>query len=137
MLPFEGCTLPTRASSKIKEGSVMHCVVRQYFGTGAKELFDLLDQRKSEVEPLIRGVKGFVAYQLLRTNDGGISVTTCQDKAGTDESLQVAADWVSKNASIPGLNPPQVSEGPIILSLERGEGRVTLPDRGPNVEIEE
>lgn len=95
----------------------MHCVVRHYSGTGAKELFDLLDQRKAEVEPLIRGVKGFVAYQLFRTDDGGISVTTCQDKAGTDESLRIAADWVGKNASIAGLNPPQVSEGPSILSL--------------------
>jgi hypothetical protein len=95
----------------------MHCVVRQYSGTGAKELFDRLDQHKSEVESLLRGVNGFVAYQLLRTADGGVSVTTCQDKAGTDESLRVDADWVSKNTSIPGLNPPQVSEGPVILSL--------------------
>ena len=95
----------------------MHCVVRQYSGTGAKELFDVLDQRKSDVESLIRGVSGFFAYQLLRTADGGVSVTTCQDKAGTDESLRLAADWIRENASIAGLNPPQVSEGSVILSL--------------------
>jgi hypothetical protein len=37
-------------------------------------------------------LKGFVSYSLIRTADGGASVTVCEDKAGTDESLQVARD---------------------------------------------
>ena len=56
----------------------MHAVVRTYSGEGAKELFDLLEKRKSDVESLIRTVKGFVSYSLVRTADGGISVTVCQ-----------------------------------------------------------
>ncbi len=70
----------------------MHAVVRSYSGSGAKELFDLLEQRLAEVESLIRVVQGFVAYSLIRTDYGGVSVTVCQDKAGTDESLQAARD---------------------------------------------
>ncbi len=115
----------------------MHSVVRQYSGTGARELFELLDKRKSEVESLIRGVSGFVAYQLLRTADGGISVTTCQDKAGTDESLKVAADFIRENADIPGLNAPQVSEGSVILSCGPGQMQATTADTGPGDEIME
>jgi hypothetical protein len=42
----------------------MHAVVRTYSGKGAKELFDILENNKPEVERLIRGVKGFVR-QLL------------------------------------------------------------------------
>jgi hypothetical protein len=67
----------------------MHAVIRTYSGPAAKKLFDLLEERKREVESIIRPVKGFVSYSLLRTADGGASVTVCQDKAGTDESLRV------------------------------------------------
>ncbi len=95
----------------------MHAVVRNYSGTGAKELFDLLEARKGEVESLIRSVTGLVSYSLIRTGDGGISVTVCQDKAGTDESLQVARDWIQQNASDLGASPPVVSEGSVVLQL--------------------
>lgn len=95
----------------------MHGIVRSYSGPGAAELFGLLDDRKDEVESLIRGVSGFVAYTLIRTDDGGITVTICQDKAGTDESLQVARDWIEKNASGLGAPSPAVSEGPVVLQL--------------------
>ena len=95
----------------------MHAVVRNYSGAGAKELFDLLEQRKAEVESLIGAVSGFVAYTLIRTDDGGVSVTVCQDKAGTDESLGVARDWIQQNASDLSTSPPAVSEGTVILQL--------------------
>ena len=95
----------------------MHAVVRTYSGQGAKELFDLLEQRKAEVESLIRSVSGFHAYSLIRTDDGGVTVTTCQDKTGTDESLQLARDWIQQNASDLGTSPPVVSEGSVILQL--------------------
>jgi hypothetical protein len=41
-------------------------------------------------------VKGFVGYLLMRTSEGGISITVCQDKAGTDESVNIARDWASQ-----------------------------------------
>ena len=93
----------------------MHAVVRSYAGSGAKELFDLLEARKDEVETLIRGVSGFVSYTLIRTEDGGATVTVCNDKAGTDESLQVARDWIQQNAADLGVSPPTVSEGPVAI----------------------
>jgi hypothetical protein len=95
----------------------MHAVARTYSGPGAKDLIDLLEQRKADVEKLIRGVPGFKAYSLIRTADGGMSVTVCQDKAGADESLRVARDWIRKNASNLSAKPPAVSEGTVILQL--------------------
>ena len=95
----------------------MHAVVRSYSGAGAKELIDLLDQNKAEVERLIRAVPGYVAYSLIRIEDGGVSVTVCQDKAGTDESLRVAREWIQTNAADAGVGPPSVSEGTVILQL--------------------
>jgi hypothetical protein len=95
----------------------MHAVIRTYSGSGAKDLFDVLEQRKSEVESLMRAVKGFGSYLLIRTGGGGISVTVCQDKAGTDDSVRKAKDWIGKNASNIGASAPQVSEGPVIFQV--------------------
>jgi hypothetical protein len=95
----------------------MHAVVRTYSGEGAKKLFELLEGRKAEVERLIRAVPGFQAYSLIRTADGGISVTVCRDKAGTDESLRVARDWIAQNASDLGARAPAVSEGTVVLQM--------------------
>ncbi|MGI9434537.1 MAG: hypothetical protein ACR2Q4_06890 [Geminicoccaceae bacterium] len=95
----------------------MHAVVRTYSGQGASALFDLLEQRKGEVESVIRSVSGFQAYTLIRTADGGITVTVCQDKAGVDQSLQLARGWIQQNAPDLGTNPPAVAEGPVILQL--------------------
>jgi hypothetical protein len=96
----------------------MHAVIRTFSGPGAKRLLDLLEARKGEVESLIRPVRGFVSYSLMRTPDGGASVTVCQDKAGTDESSRLAREWIGKNASDIGVGPPAVLEGPIILQLK-------------------
>jgi hypothetical protein len=95
----------------------MHAVVRSYSGKGAKELMDLVEKGKSDLEHLMRGVKGFVSYSAIRTNDGGISVTVCRDKAGADESVQKARAWVQEHASKTGVSAPTVSEGSVILHL--------------------
>jgi hypothetical protein len=95
----------------------MHAVVRNYSGAGAKQLFDLLEQRKADVEALIRKVPGLMSYTLLRSGDGGVSVTICKDKAGADESLKVARDWIQKNAANTGASPPAVMEGSVILQI--------------------
>jgi hypothetical protein len=96
----------------------MHAIIRTYSGKDAKELFDLLEKRKAEVEPLIRSVKGFVSYSLVRTVDGGFSVSVCKDKAGTDESIRVARDWIKQNAPNAGASPPAISEGAVLLHLK-------------------
>ena len=93
----------------------MHAVIRTYSGQGAKELFNVLEKDKAAVEQLIRGVKGFVSYSLVRTEDGGFSVSVFQDKNGCDESVRVARDYISKNASNTGVVAPKVSEGVVIL----------------------
>ena len=95
-------------------GAVMYAVVRNY--SGASQTFDELESKKDDVERVIRGVPGLVSYTLFRTTDGGVSVTVCQDKAGTDESVKVAAEWIRENIS-GGLNPPAISEGSTILQL--------------------
>jgi hypothetical protein len=95
----------------------MHAVMRDYSGTSAKKLFDLLEKKKAEVKNVIMPINGFVSYSLVRTARGGFSVTICQDKAGIDESVRVARDWIAKNASDTRAAAPTVSEGTVILHL--------------------
>jgi hypothetical protein len=89
--------------------------MRTYSGKGAKELIDLLEKRKDDVKSLITGIKGFVSYTLVRTSEGGYTVSVYQDKAGADESMKRARDWVQQNASSTGVSPPTVSEGSVVL----------------------
>lgn len=96
----------------------MEAMIRTYSGKGAKELFDVLAKHKSDLESLLRSVKGFVSYTLARTSDGGFSVTICQDKAGIDDSLQKAKDWIAKNAGATGAGAPKVTEGSVIAHLK-------------------
>ena len=93
----------------------MHAVVRTYSGKGAKELFDVLKKRTAEVESVMRSVKGFVSYTLARSGDGGFTVTVCKSKAGIDESVQKAKEWVAKNAANTGVGAPKVSDGAVII----------------------
>jgi len=88
----------------------MHAVVRSYSGEGTSELFDQLEQRNDEIKDLIGGVPGFVSYTACRTGDGGVTVTVCQDKTGTDESSRRAAEWVKENIRAMG-SPPEIAEG--------------------------
>jgi hypothetical protein len=96
----------------------MHAVIRNFSGSGAKKLLDLLESRKSEVEGIVRSVNGFVAYTLIRTAEGGASITVCQDKTGADESSRLAREWIAKNASDLSVSPPGVTEGSVILQLK-------------------
>jgi hypothetical protein len=91
----------------------MHAVIRSYSGQGAKELFDLIVTRKAEIETLIKGIRGVVSYSVVRTAGGGSTVTICQDKAGTDESVRVAKEWVQKNAANLKPAPPVLIEGAV------------------------
>jgi hypothetical protein len=94
----------------------MYAVVRTYSGQGASELFDLLGQREEDVKALIGGVPGFVSYAAVRSGDGGVTVTVCEDKAGTEESSRRAAGWVKDNVSATA-DPPTITEGETVLQF--------------------
>ena len=95
----------------------MHAVIRQYSGANAPALFDELEEKKSDVERVLRGVPGFVSYSLFRVPGGGVSVTVCNDKSGTDNSSARAAEWIKANFAEP-VARPTVTEGATILHLK-------------------
>ena len=95
----------------------MHAVVRRY--AGASALADALAQRSGEVEELLRGVPGFVAYYAVRAGDELATVTVCDDREGTRESSQRAREWVQQNMPGPGALAPDVTEGEVFIQFGR------------------
>jgi hypothetical protein len=95
----------------------MHVVVRRY--TGASALVDAMIQREQEVRDLIGTVPGFRAYYAARTGDGGAvaTVTVCDSKEGTDESVRRAADWVRTNMSGASIGAPEITEGETYINF--------------------
>ena len=65
--------------------------------------------------PLLKGAKGFVSYHWLDDGNGeGASFSIFLDKAGAEESLQLAADFVRDRLSKVVRLKPEVIEGPIV-----------------------
>lgn len=95
----------------------MYVVVRRY--TGASQLMDTLERGRADVERLLRDVRGFMAYYLVRSGDGGFSVTVCEDRIGAEESNLLAADWITENAPTAPGNSPEVIEGEAVIQVGR------------------
>ena len=94
----------------------MYAVVRSYSGQGASEVFDVLEQRNDDVTSLIGEVPGFVSYAAFRSGDGGMTVTVCEDEAGTDESSRRAAGFVKENISTE-TDAPEITGGSTVLQF--------------------
>jgi hypothetical protein len=91
----------------------MFAVIRHYHfnpGDGAE-----IDRRiREEFVPIMKGANGFVRYYWLDTGNGeGASLSVFQDKAGADESVRLAADWVKDNLSKLLTEKPEIIEGPV------------------------
>ena len=91
----------------------MFAVIRHYHfnpGDGAE-----IDRRiREEFVPIAKSAKGFVRYYWLDTGDGeGASLSVFKDKAGADESVRLAADYVKEHLSKLLIQKPEIIEGPI------------------------
>ena len=95
----------------------MHAVVRTYTGEGASMVFDLVEGNSEEVKTLLGSIEGFVSYTAIRTAGGGVTVTVCEDKTGTDESSKRAAGFIKERAEGKTIDPPTITEGDTSLHL--------------------
>jgi hypothetical protein len=73
------------------------------------------------VENLIRGVSGFQNYYLVRSDDGGFSVSVFEDRAGAEESVKAARQFIQDNVANVAGEPPEVIQGEVTISFN-GQG---------------
>ncbi len=91
----------------------MFAVIRHYhFNPGDSAEIDR--RIREEFVPIIKNANGFVRYYWLDTGNGeGASLSVFRDKAGADESVRLAADWVKENLSKLLIQKPEIIEGPV------------------------
>ena len=65
--------------------------------------------------PLIRGMRGFVAYYWFDEGDGVMcSASIFEDRSHEEESNEKAAEWVRENLSEVLPNPPTITAGHVV-----------------------
>ena len=89
----------------------MHTVVRIYSGKGAAETIDLIIANKKDVKKLMHSVKGFIDYSVVKTEDGGFSVTVSKTEKASEAITAAALEWVMANAKTLKAKPPKVMGG--------------------------
>ena len=91
----------------------MHAVIRHYhFKVEDGDKIDKLVEE--DFVPLLKKAKGFVRYYWLNTGAGeGASLSVFEDKAGADESIHIAADFVKAELSELMIQKPEVIEGEV------------------------
>ncbi|MBJ6638736.1 hypothetical protein [Streptomyces sp. DHE7-1] len=93
----------------------MYAVVRRYEGvTDPAEAGRRVDEG---FIPLLRQVPGFVAYYWVDAG-GGVMLSTSvyEDRAGADESVKRAADFVRDNLAALLPNAPLVTAGEVVAA---------------------
>ncbi|HEY3400622.1 MAG TPA: hypothetical protein VGK03_08325 [Geothrix sp.] len=95
----------------------MHSVIRGY--VGSQNLADELKKQARNIEMEISSVPGFIAYYLLKTEDGAVAVTVCEDRRSCAESTLRAAAWLSRNRPDLRLDPPHLVEGEVAFQFAR------------------
>ncbi|MER7180098.1 hypothetical protein ABT404_11545 [Streptomyces hyaluromycini] len=93
----------------------MYVAVRRYEGvTDSAEAAHLVNEG---FVPLMRQVSGFVAYYWIDAGDGVmVSTSVFQDRAGAEESISMASDFVRDNLASLLPNPPEVMAGEVVAS---------------------
>ena len=93
----------------------MYVVVRHYRASPA--LIDELVKLRDEVQATIESVPGFVAYYLVRTADGGASISIFEDKEGTDETSRRAAAFIGEKLPEIAASAPELIEGEAVIQF--------------------
>jgi len=91
----------------------MFAVMRHYH-FDAKNSAEIDRQIREGFVPLLKKAKGFVRYYWLDTGKGeGASISVYKDKAGADESVRLAAQFVRDHMSKLLTQKPEIVEGPV------------------------
>ncbi|MEU3933309.1 hypothetical protein AB0E85_14915 [Streptomyces sp. NPDC029044] len=91
----------------------MHAVIRRY--EGVTDPAEAGRRVNEEFLPLIRQVRGFVAYYFVDAG-GGVVVSTgfFEDRAGAEESTERAGGFVRDRLAELLPNPPQITAGEVV-----------------------
>ena len=91
----------------------MFAVIRHYH-FDPKDGAEIDRRIREEFVPIVKSAKGFVRYYWLDTGNGeGASLSAYKDKAGAEESVRLAADYLKEHLSKLLTQKPEIIEGPV------------------------
>jgi len=90
--------------------------IRKY--SGAPMLSDELVKHQEEIKTVLRPIRGLHAFYLVKTTEGVVSMTLCNDKAAADESNRVEATWLKNNLPTFSNRAPEIVTGEVRFQLE-------------------
>jgi len=94
----------------------MFASIRKY--NGAPTMVEELLKKQDDIKSVLRPIRGFHAYYLLKTSDGAISLTVCDDRSGAEESNRVASTWLKDKLPTFANRTPEVTTGEIQIHLD-------------------
>ena len=92
----------------------MYTSIRRYTAPDPR-FWERIQQQRAGLEVPFRRVQGFRSWYLVRTGDGLTTVTLCDDRAGAEESVRVAATWIRENLAGLITGQPEDSNGEVAL----------------------
>jgi len=94
-----------------------HAVVRIYANSGS--LLDTAREQQARIVDAMRDVPGLQMYSVSGDSASAtaVTITVCDDKTGTDESVKRAAATVKELLPDANIAPPRILEGDLILRL--------------------
>lgn len=92
----------------------MHATFRWY---ADPSFADVLAEHADSVREVIGGVAGLRGYYVVKTDQGTVSVTVCDDEAGAARSSELAAAWIRENLPDLEIAAPNISSGEVAVSI--------------------
>ena len=89
----------------------MFASIRKY--NAAPTLADELVKHQDEIKAVLQPIPGFHTYYMLKTSDGAVSMTVCEDRGGAEESNRVAAAWLKDKLPTFATRTPETSTGEV------------------------
>ena len=93
----------------------MFASIRKYHG--APTIADELVKKQDELKSVLTPVAGFHAYYLIKTGDGAVSMTVCENRGGAEESNRVEATWLKDKLPTFATRPPEITTGELRIHL--------------------
>lgn len=84
---------------------------------GVPQLAEELIKKQDDLKTVLRRVHGFNAFYLLKTNDGAVSLTVCEDRPGVEESNRVSAAWLKDKLPTFAARTPEITIGELQIQV--------------------
>ena len=97
----------------------MYANVRQY-RISPDRIDETMHLADTELADRLAEEPGFVAYELMATEDGGVcSMTIFEDREGAERSQELAADFVREHLAHIDIEPVGTMTGQVMVSRAR------------------